>query len=169
LLHATYVHPYVRRNKTDSADADALVRAVQDKDLIPVPVKSENHQALQSLHRIRERWKSARVASLNTARALLAEFGHVSPKNVGEAQLREGVERVPELMRADIEAVIEQCDELKKKIRSMDKKLAAYCKVDPQCGRLTSVQSIGVTTATALVARVPNITLSNRVGVSPTT
>lgn len=44
LLHASYVRPYVRRNKTDSADADALIRAVQDTDLKPVPVKSEAHQ-----------------------------------------------------------------------------------------------------------------------------
>ncbi len=69
LLHPNYVKPYVRRNKTDSADADALLRAVQDPELKPVPVKSEAHQALQSLHRLRERLKSTRVAHLNCARA----------------------------------------------------------------------------------------------------
>ncbi len=49
LLHPKYVKPYVRRNKTDAADADALVRAGQDTDLIPVPIKTEDHQALQSV------------------------------------------------------------------------------------------------------------------------
>ena len=75
LLHAKYVKAYVRRNKTDAADADALVRAVQDDDLMPVPIKSEAHQALQSIHRIREQWKSGRTSRLNEARGLLAEFG----------------------------------------------------------------------------------------------
>ena len=86
LLHAKYVKPYVRRNKTDAADADALIQAIQDHDLKPVPIKSESRQAVQSVHRIRERWKKARVAGLNEARARLAEFGIVLPKAVSVAQ-----------------------------------------------------------------------------------
>jgi transposase len=59
LLHAHYVRPYVRRNKTNSADA--LLRADQDKDLKPVPTKNEHQQAMQSLHRIRSQWKKTRT------------------------------------------------------------------------------------------------------------
>ena len=54
LLHAKYVKAYVRRTKTDSADADALVLADRDDSLLPIPIKSEELQALQGLHRIRE-------------------------------------------------------------------------------------------------------------------
>ena len=72
LLHAHYVRPYVRRNKTDSADADALLRADQDRDLKPIPPKNEHQQALQSLHRIRSQWKKTRTARICCAKALLA-------------------------------------------------------------------------------------------------
>ena len=69
LLHANYVNAYVRRTKTYAADADALVLADSDKSLHPIPVKPEEPQALQSVHRIREQWKRARVARICEARA----------------------------------------------------------------------------------------------------
>lgn len=87
----------------------------------------------------------------------MAELGQMSPKNVSEARLREGIDRVPQLMRADLEVLLDQCDQFKQNIKMMDKKLAAYSKTNPQCRRLTAIQSIGVTTATALVARVTDI------------
>ena len=157
LLHAKYVRPYVRRNKTDSADADALLQAVQDTTLKPIPVKTEHHQALQSLHRIRERSKSSRVASLNCARALLAEFGVSLPKLAGEARLREAAEQVPTLLQATLHALIEDCTLMKARIDQVDRVLAAYAKKDDECRRLTQIAGVGVTTATALVARVPDI------------
>ncbi len=162
LLHANYVRPYVRRNKTDSADADALLQAVQDTTLKPVPVKSEQHQALQSLHRIRERWKSSRVANLNCARALLAEFGLSLPKMAGEARLREAAEQVPALLQLTVQALIDDCIALKARITQVDRELASYAKSDADCQRLTQITGVGVTTATALVARVPNIQAFSR-------
>lgn len=86
LLHARYVKAYVRRSKTDAADADALIQAVRDPDLKPIPVKSEQQQALQLLHRIREQWKSARVARINEARALLGRVRHHHPQRRGRAE-----------------------------------------------------------------------------------
>ena len=65
LLHAPYVRPYVRRNKTDAADADALVRAGKDPDPKPVPVKTEDQQALQGLHRIRRQWRANKMARIH--------------------------------------------------------------------------------------------------------
>ena len=75
LLHPPYVRPYVRRNKTDASDADALTRASRGAELKPVPVKSEDQQALQALHRIRQQWVNTRRQRINLARSLLAEFG----------------------------------------------------------------------------------------------
>ena len=108
LLHAGYVKAYVRRNKTDAADADALIQAVRDPDLKPVPVKSEHQQALQSLHRVREQWKSARVARINEARALLGESGVVIPKGVAglKALLVDGIERVPSLLQETLAELV---------------------------------------------------------------
>jgi transposase len=79
LLHAKYVKAYVRRTKTDAADADALILADLDESLHAIPVKTEERQALQGLHRIREQWKRARTARICEARALLAEFGVCIP------------------------------------------------------------------------------------------
>lgn len=157
LLHANYVRPYVRRNKTDSADADALLQAVQDHELKPVPVKSENHQALQSVHRVREQYKSTRVTYLNLVRALLAEFGIALPKGTGEARMREQVDAVPEMMRSALTDALDHAEQLKQQIKAIDRALSCYAAADPICQQLLPISAIGVTTATALVARVPDI------------
>ena len=74
-LPPAYVRAYVRRNKTDSADAAALIKASRCSDVHPVPVKSVEQQALQGLRRIRSRWMSNRTARINTLRGLFREFG----------------------------------------------------------------------------------------------
>ena len=102
LLHAKYVKAYVRRTKTDAADADALILADRDESLHPIPVKPEERQALQGLHRIREQLKSARTARICEARALLAEFGVCIPKGargIGR-RLTAGAEHAPDLLQA---------------------------------------------------------------------
>eukprot|EP00752_Nemacystus_decipiens_P017190 g15399.t1 len=157
LLHANYVRPYVRRNKTDSADADALLQAVQNPELNPVPVKSVDKQALQSLHRLREQWKAQRVALLNMVRSLLAEFGTVLPRAVGEDKLAEPVESLPELMQASVRTALDQAKHCRANIRSIDQVLAHYAEHSVPCQQLLSINCIGVTTATALVAKVSDI------------
>ena len=100
LLHAQYVRPYVRRNKTDAADADALLRARRDPDLKPVPVKSIDQQALQGLHQIRQQWIATRRQRINLARALLAEFGVSLPAGTTGImrRLHAVVDRVPAIL-----------------------------------------------------------------------
>ena len=75
LLPPAYVRAYVRSNKTDSADAAALLEASGCSDMHPVPVKSVEQQALQGLHRTRSLWMSNRTARFNTLRGLCREFG----------------------------------------------------------------------------------------------
>ena len=159
LLHAGYVKAYVRRNKTDSADADALLQAVRDRDLKPIPIKSETQQALQSLHRVREQWKSARVARINEARALLGEFGVVIPKGVAglKALLVEGIEHVPGLLRTTLSELVGEIGELERRLQRLDHELKAYAAHDEACQRLLQITGVGVTTATAAVARVGSI------------
>jgi transposase len=75
LLPAQYVRAYVRRNKTDAADAPALIEASRCTEIRPVPIKSIDQQVLQQLHRVREQWKHTRTARINQLRGCLREFG----------------------------------------------------------------------------------------------
>jgi len=89
LLPARYVRAYVRRNKTDAADATALLKAAQDRDIKPVRVKSVEQQALQALLRTRCLWKDDRTRRINTLRGLCREFGIAIAKGA-----RPGVEQI---------------------------------------------------------------------------
>lgn len=159
LLHAQYVRPYVRRNKTDSADADALLRARHDRELKPVPVKSVDHQALQGLHRVRQQWLVTRTQRINLARGLLAEFGIVL--GVGAAsialRLQENLERIPATLAAALTPVLDEIRTLEQQIKQLDRQLAAIGTVDPDVQRLLSIPGIGITIATAMVGSVVDI------------
>jgi transposase len=159
LLHAPYVRPYVRRNKTDAADADALIRAGKDPDLKPVPVKSEDQQALQGLHRIRRQWLGTRTQRINLARGLLAEFGFsmaVGTKQI-TARLRAHSEQIPDVLRQALLPVLSEITALEDKLATLDKQLKQIARDMPQVQRLMSIPGIGVITATAMVASVPDI------------
>lgn len=159
LLHAQYVRPYVRRNKTDAADADALLQAARDPELRSVPVKSVDQQALQGLHRIRSQWIDTRRQRICLARGLLAEFGvHLPAGTAGiVARLREALDRVPAVLSHSLESVLEEIQELESKLREIDRQLGQIAKRDPVAQRLLTIPGIGIITATALVGSVPDI------------
>ena len=79
LVPAAYVRPYVRRNKTDRADAEAILETVRSGQVPTVPVKRIEQQALVALHRVREQWMTARTARINTLRGILREHGMLLP------------------------------------------------------------------------------------------
>jgi transposase len=87
LLPVQYVRPYVRRNKTDRADTDALLEAARCGEIRPVPVKTVEQQTLQAIHRVRTQWQTARVARINAMRGLLAEQGHAIPWGHGRCSV----------------------------------------------------------------------------------
>ncbi len=132
LLHAQYVRPYVRRNKTDAADADALLRAHRDPELKPIPVKSVDQQALQGLHRIRQQWVATHTQRINLARGLLAEFGISLP--VGAAgivrRLHESVDGVPATLVAALTPILEEISALERD-KQLDRQLTAIAKAIP--------------------------------------
>ena len=114
LLPAAYIRAYVKRNKTDAADACALLEAARCADIVPVQVKSLEQQALQGLHRIRSRWMATRTSRINTLRGFCREFGLVVPMGA-----RTGVEAmsraladpnsaVPLLIRESMKLLIEE-------------------------------------------------------------
>ena len=122
LLHAKYVKAYLRRTKTDAADADALILADRDDSLHPIPLKSEELQALQGLHRIREQWKRARVARICEARALLAEFGistSLGARGIGK-KLTLATEHAPILIQLTLLDLIQEIGDLEQRLKRVD-------------------------------------------------
>jgi transposase len=79
LLPVQYVRPYVRRNKTDRTDTEAMLEADRCAGVQPVPVKTTDQQALQALHRVRTQWQATRTARINVIRGVLREHGYPVP------------------------------------------------------------------------------------------
>ena len=93
LVPPAYVRPYVRRNKTDRADAEAILEAVRSGQMPSVPVKRVEQQALVALHRVREQWMTTRTARINTLRGILREQGMLLP-----AGARAALQAVPRIL-----------------------------------------------------------------------
>jgi transposase len=158
LLPAAYVRAYVKRNKTDAADACALLEAARASDMIPVRVKSVEQQALQGLHRIRSLWMSNRTARINALRGFCREFGLTVPQGA-----RTGVEAMsraladpnsvlPVLVRGSMKLLLEEIRLLENRIAQLEKELTALAKLSPACTLLLTIPGIGLLTATAMVA-----------------
>ncbi len=164
LLHAYYVRPYVRRNKTDAADADALIRANRDPQLMSVPTKQPDQQALQSLHRCRQQLVETRTRRVNLARGIFAEFGISLPKGVSgiTSKLSTRIEEIPTVLIPTINDVIAEVNDLKQRTNQIDKQLSVIAKQHPVALNLLTIPGIGVTTATAMIASVPDIHIFKR-------
>jgi len=158
LLPAQYVRAYVRRNKTDAADAAALLEAARAGDLHPVRVKSVEQQALQGLHRVRSLWMATRTSRINALRGFCREFGLAVPQ--GARTGLEAISRVlaepesviPLLIRHSAKLLLEEIRLLEARIAQIERELAAAAKDSAACTLLLSVPGIGLLTATALVA-----------------
>jgi transposase len=158
LLPAKYVRAYVKRNKTDAADAAALIEAARCADIAPVRIKSVEQQALQSLHRTRSLWMATRTARINALRGFCREFGlALSPgARVGLEQvarlLADPDSAIPELLRPTMQLLVEEVRLLEARIDKLERQLAEAAKQSPACTTLLSVPGVGLLTATALVA-----------------
>jgi transposase len=163
LLPVQYVRPYVRRNKTDRTDAEALLEANRCGSIQPVPVKTVEQQALQTLHRVRTQWQAARTARINVMRGVLREHG--LPIGVGArvaltritAMLEDADLALPDLVRHTVALVLEEVRSLEARIATIDQQLARVAQEHPIAQRLQQVPGVGVLTATALVGAVSHI------------
>ena len=163
LLPPNDVHRYVRRNKTDRTDAKALLEATRNDEIHAVPVKSIEHQAVASLHRLRSTWLATRTARLNTLRGLLREFGifiptgaqHVVPR-VREL-LGDTTVAVPVLLHTTLASACDEIAVLETNMRAVDRQLTALVRQFPDVTLIQTVPGVGVLTATALVALVGDI------------
>src|SRR5687767_2289591 len=160
LLPPRYVRAYVKRNKTDAADALALLEAARASDIKPVAVKSIEQQALQALHRMRSAWMATRTRRINTMRGFCREFGMEVPVGAvkGLAQmarlLADDHSAVPAMLRTPMRLALEEIRLLEARIDSLERELAQIARQSEPCQALASVPGIGLLTSTAMVAAV---------------
>ena len=161
LLHPRDVARYRDGNKTDRADAKALLEAARNTALSRVPVKSLEQQAVVALHRLRQGYLQTRTARINAVRGHLREFGCVIP--LGPQQLlRQAAaaleqETVPALLRPALHIVLEEIVALETKAEAVRTELTHLAEQMPDAQLLLTVPGVGVLTATALVAFVGDI------------
>jgi transposase len=163
LLPPHTLRPYVSRNKTDSADAKALLEAIRNEDIHPVPIKSEMQQTMMSLHRMRSAWVTDRTGKLNSLRSALREQGRTIP--VGARHVVPKVETwvgdpdsgLPEVLRRVLPLLCEEIRTLTRNIQEVEKQLRALARQMPVVQRLLSIPGVGLITATALVAFVGEV------------
>lgn len=170
LMPPAYVKPYVKRQKNDAADAEAICEAVQRPSMRFVPIKSPDQQAGLVLHRTRHLFVRQMTAVINAMRAHLSEFGIVAP--IGRNGVDELVavikdtddRRIPDLVRTCLFALAIQLDALRQQIRILDRRLVGWHRNDELCRRLDAIPGIGPALATALVASVadPKVFRSGR-------
>jgi transposase len=157
LLPAHDVRPYRRGNKTDQADAKALLEANRNEEICPVPVKTIDQQALTALHRLRSRWLANRTARINTIRGVLREFGLFIPKGahrvVGQVQLwiRDPESPIPAPLKPVLEKACEEIGDFESRIRFVETQLESLAVQVPAVARLRTLPGIGLLTSTALV------------------
>jgi len=160
LMPAAYVKPYVKRQKNDAADAEAICEAVTRANMRFVATKTLGQQSCLMLHRTRHLFIRQQTAVINAIRAHLAEFGIVAP--VG----RNGVEhllnivadcsdkRLPDVARACVAALGAQLRMLKARILELDRLIMAWHRSNEASKRLDEIPGVGPALATALVASV---------------
>jgi transposase len=160
LMPPQYVRPYVKTNKHDAADAEAICEAVTRPGMRFVPVKEEGQQALLMLHRVREQLLEQRTATINALRAHLAEFGIVAAlRRAGLRELLAVVadqedRRLPPLARELLRVLADHLRALEERLAILDRRLLEIARADAACARLAAVPGIGPVIATALVAAV---------------
>lgn len=162
LMPARYVKPYVKRNKNDAADAEAICEAVTRPTMRFVPIKTEEQQSVLMVHRTRDLLMRQRTMLINAIRSHLAEFGIVA--GVG----RNGIEklltliaegednRVPPAARDCLVALAAQLDLTKRQILEADRWVLAWHRNNGLSKRLEAIPSVGPLIASALVASIPD-------------
>jgi transposase len=160
LMPPAYVKPYVKRQKNDAADAEAICEAVTRVNMRFVPTKTAEQQSCLMLHRTRQLFIRQQTSVINAIRAHLAEFGIVAP--VGRNGVDELLDvvadpsdkRVPEVARMCLAALGAQLHRIKEQILAFDRMITAWHRSNEVSRRLDAVPGVGPMLATALVASI---------------
>src|SRR6201996_9456643 len=160
LISPQFVTPYVKSNKNDRNDAEAICEAVGRPSMRFVPRKSTDQLAVQAVHRIRRRLVADRVRLVNQIRGLLSEHGIVIARDI--ERLRRGLavivgninDGLSEMVRALMRGLQAELAELDARIAAYDRRIKEIFRASEQCQRLGKIEGIGPVTATALIAAV---------------
>jgi transposase len=161
LIPPQFVKPYVKSNKNDANDAEAICEAVSRPTMRFVRVKTAEQQAMQSLHRIRSRIVRARTALVNEVRGTLAEFG-LTIDTLGVPAVRKALPRIvedgenglPGIMRELLHSLYEELVALDERLRALTHHVEEHGKTDERVQRIQQLPGIGPITASAIVASV---------------
>lgn len=162
LIPAQFVKPFVKSNKNDFIDAEAIAEAVDRRNMRFVAIKTDDQLDLQALHRVRERVMQRRTAVINQLRAFLLERGMVFPKS--PIRLREAIPTVLEnveenltpRMRSLIAMMWNEWKGLELQITELNDEVERIASSDAACQRLRQIPGIGPLVATAIVASIGN-------------
>jgi transposase len=160
LIPPAYVKPFVKRQKNDAADAEAICEAAQRPTMRFVPVKSEEQQASGVVFRARDLLVRQRTQIINALRGHLAEYGHVAPKGVmyvGRliAVVEDPASDLPEAAKTSLKAMVRMLASLSAEIAGLDAEIVRRSKEDPVARRLMTIPGVGPVTAAALTALAP--------------
>lgn len=166
LIAPQFVKPFVKGNKNDARDAEAICEAGSRENMRFVPIKTVEQQDIQSFHRIRELRVKSCTAMANQIRSILMENGLCAPK--GKAKLRKllsdlinGVENLDRselspMMFEELKILWDELKSLDANVEKYDKKIMEICKKDEDCIRLQKIPGIGPITASSIIAAVGN-------------
>ena len=157
LINPRFVKPFVKGSKNDAVDAEAIFEAAMRPTMRFVPVKSTDQQDLQSLHRARDRLICQRTALINHTRGLLAEYGIVLPQGqwrfMAQAPAAIAGADLSDLARAIFGELLDQLDDLERRIKKLDAAMVSLCRTNETCRRLAKLPGVGPVIATGIIAR----------------
>jgi len=160
LMAPQFVKPYVKTNKNDAADAEAICEAVRRPNMRFVAIKNVEQQAILSVHRARQGFVKARTAQGNQIRGLLSEFGIVIPQGISSIMkqvpeiLEDGENGLPGVMRNLIERLTENLKEMDRQAKELEAQIQIWHRENEASRKLAEIPGLGPITASAIVATV---------------
>jgi len=160
LIAPQYVKPFVKRNKNDAADAEAICEAVTRPNMPTVPIKNASQQAILSVHRARQGFVKARTAQANQIRGLLAEYGIAIPQGIGHITKRvpeiieDGENDLPGSFRLLIQRLVDHLKELDRQVGELEVEIQWWHRKNDASQKLAKIPGIGPITASAMVASI---------------
>ena len=160
LMAPQFVKPYVKTNKNDAADAEAICEAVTRPTMRFVPIKNGEQQAVLSLHRARQGFVKARTAQANQIRGLLMEYGITIPQGISHITkripelLEDGENELPGVFRQLLQRLGDHLKDLDRQATELDEQIKTWHRGSEASKTLARIPGIGPLTASALVASI---------------
>lgn len=159
LMPPQYVKPYVKRQKNDVTDAEAICEAMSRPGMRFVPIKTMEQQDIQSIHRVRSSVVGQRTAQANQIRGLVSEYGLVAPRHLAALRkaipmwLEDAENELTDRFRALLYGLWAELIRLDERVAELDREIHLIAEQHPDAKRLTRLRGVGPLIATALVAR----------------